>query len=102
MSIQLETIDREATDRESLPPDLPSDLPCRPTVAELRRMGKSEARELSDSLFERLAGLARETRAYSHVRGTIIEPNMPLVRFIAARFRYRAEDGWADEPKPSH
>ncbi|MFJ3788436.1 SigB/SigF/SigG family RNA polymerase sigma factor [Kitasatospora sp. NPDC090091] len=72
--------------------ELPSDLPLRPTEAELRTMGKSEARELSDALFERLAGLARETHAYSYVRGTIIELNMPLVRFIAARFRHRAED----------
>ncbi|MFI8455371.1 SigB/SigF/SigG family RNA polymerase sigma factor [Kitasatospora sp. NPDC085464] len=75
-----------------LPADLPSDLPPRPTEAQLRVMGKSEARELSDALFERLAGLARESRAYSYVRGTIIELNMPLVRFIAARFRHRAED----------
>ncbi|MFJ9610638.1 SigB/SigF/SigG family RNA polymerase sigma factor [Kitasatospora sp. NPDC101176] len=71
---------------------LPPDLPPRPTEAELRAMGKSEARELSDALFERLAGLARETHAYSYVRGTIIELNMPLVRFIAARFRHRPED----------
>ncbi|MFI2612804.1 SigB/SigF/SigG family RNA polymerase sigma factor [Kitasatospora sp. NPDC018619] len=55
-------------------------------------MGKAEARELSDALFARLAGVARESHAYSYVRGTIIELNMPLVRFIAARFRYRAED----------
>ncbi|MFD8704855.1 SigB/SigF/SigG family RNA polymerase sigma factor [Kitasatospora sp. NPDC059648] len=55
-------------------------------------MGKTEARELSDALFERLSGLARESAAYSYVRGTIIELNMPLVRFIAARFRHRAED----------
>ncbi|MFF4378111.1 SigB/SigF/SigG family RNA polymerase sigma factor [Kitasatospora sp. NPDC001547] len=100
VSTHLETTDREhleTTDREfvssDLPPsDLPSDLPPRPTAAELRRMGKSEARELSDALFERLSGLARETHAYSYVRGTIIELNMPLVRFIAARFRHRAED----------
>ncbi|MFC5885275.1 RNA polymerase sigma factor SigF, partial [Kitasatospora aburaviensis] len=69
------------------PSAAPLDLPPKPTQAELRTMGKSEARELSDALFERLAGLARETHAYSYVRGTIIELNMPLVRFIAARFR---------------
>ncbi|MFD0345624.1 SigB/SigF/SigG family RNA polymerase sigma factor [Kitasatospora sp. CM 4170] len=74
------------------PSAAPLDLPPKPTQAELRTMGKSEARELSDALFERLAGLARETHAYSYVRGTIIELNMPLVRFIAARFRHRAED----------
>ncbi|WP_078897453.1 SigB/SigF/SigG family RNA polymerase sigma factor [Streptomyces sp. NRRL S-495] len=52
-------------------------------------MGKTEARELSDALFDRLAGLARESHAYSYVRGTVIELNMPLVRFVAARFRHR-------------
>ncbi|MGW3231337.1 SigB/SigF/SigG family RNA polymerase sigma factor [Kitasatospora sp. NPDC001095] len=92
VSIHLETTDRETTDREAVPAGLPADLPGRPTAAALRRMGKSEARELSDALFERLAGLARESHAYSYVRGTIIELNMPLVRFIAARFRHRAED----------
>ncbi|MFE6866621.1 SigB/SigF/SigG family RNA polymerase sigma factor [Kitasatospora sp. NPDC057692] len=77
----------------SAPPDgLPPDLPPRPTEAQLRVMGKTEARELSDALFERLAGLPRETHAYSYVRGTIIELNMPLVRFIAGRFRHRPED----------
>ncbi|MFJ9950784.1 SigB/SigF/SigG family RNA polymerase sigma factor [Kitasatospora sp. NPDC091207] len=55
-------------------------------------MGRTEARGISDALFARLASLGRETRAYSYVRGTIIELNMPLVRFIAARFRHRAED----------
>ncbi|MFJ2188807.1 SigB/SigF/SigG family RNA polymerase sigma factor [Kitasatospora sp. NPDC087861] len=87
MSTSPETVHR-AVARSGIPPDLPP----RPTEAELRSMGKFEARELSDALFERLAGLARETRAYSYVRGTIIELNMPLVRFIAARFRHRAED----------
>ncbi|MFJ9846142.1 SigB/SigF/SigG family RNA polymerase sigma factor [Kitasatospora sp. NPDC101155] len=80
--------DREA----AAPPRPPSDLPPRPSAAELRVMGKAEARELSDALFQRLGGLVRETHAYSYVRGTIIELNMPLVRFIAARFRHRAED----------
>ncbi|MEU6238761.1 SigB/SigF/SigG family RNA polymerase sigma factor [Kitasatospora sp. NPDC047058] len=74
------------------PSGTPPGLPPKPTEAQLRAMGKSEARELSDALFERLAGLAQETHAYSYVRGTIIELNMPLVRFIAARFRHRAED----------
>ncbi|MEU8511034.1 SigB/SigF/SigG family RNA polymerase sigma factor [Kitasatospora sp. NPDC048722] len=93
MSIPVETTqhaDRTTAAAPSGPS--PSDLPPHYTEAELRAMGKSEARELSDALFERLAGLARETHAYSYVRGTIIELNMPLVRFIAARFRHRAED----------
>ncbi|WP_326847422.1 SigB/SigF/SigG family RNA polymerase sigma factor [Streptomyces kaniharaensis] len=91
MSTAPETV-HHADQAGTAPPGLPPDLPPRPTEAELRAMGKSEARELSDALFERLAGLGRETHAYSYVRGTIIELNMPLVRFIAGRFRHRAED----------
>ncbi|WP_443035187.1 RNA polymerase sigma factor SigF [Streptomyces sp. BE20] len=76
-----------------VPSDPPvSELPPRPTEQELRAMGKTEARELSDALFERLTGLARESHAYSYVRGTVIELNMPLVRFIAGRFRHRPEE----------
>ncbi|AUG81689.1 RNA polymerase sigma factor [Kitasatospora sp. MMS16-BH015] len=69
-----------------------TDLPRRLSEVELRGMGKLEARALSDALFARLAGLPRESAAYSYVRGTVIELNMPLVRFIAGRFRHRAED----------
>ncbi|MFI8084054.1 SigB/SigF/SigG family RNA polymerase sigma factor [Kitasatospora sp. NPDC086009] len=82
----------ENVPRAPVPPGLPADLPPRPTEAELRSMGKTEARELSDALFDRLIALPRESHAYSYVRGTVIELNMPLVRFIAARFRHRAED----------
>ncbi|MDY0811352.1 SigB/SigF/SigG family RNA polymerase sigma factor [Kitasatospora purpeofusca] len=55
-------------------------------------MGKTEARALSDALFHRLAELAPGTHAYSYVRGTIIELNMALVRFVAGRYRHRCED----------
>ncbi|QKW24046.1 SigB/SigF/SigG family RNA polymerase sigma factor [Kitasatospora sp. NA04385] len=55
-------------------------------------MGKYEARRLSDALFHRLAELPPEDPAHSYVRGTLIELNMPLVRFVAARFRHRPED----------
>jgi RNA polymerase sigma-B factor len=74
------------------PGQLPTDLPPRPSEAELRAMGKLEARAISDALFDRLSRLPRESAAYSYVRGTVIELNMPLVRFIAGRFRHRAED----------
>ncbi|GAA4883859.1 SigB/SigF/SigG family RNA polymerase sigma factor [Kitasatospora terrestris] len=55
-------------------------------------MGKIEARELSDALFRRLAALEPGTATYSYVRGTVIELNMPLVRFVASRFRHRPEE----------
>ncbi|BAJ26547.1 MULTISPECIES: SigB/SigF/SigG family RNA polymerase sigma factor [Kitasatospora] len=55
-------------------------------------MGKYEARRLSDALFRRLAGLNPEDPVHSYVRGTVIELNMPLVRFVASRFRHRPEE----------
>ncbi|MFJ1756933.1 SigB/SigF/SigG family RNA polymerase sigma factor [Kitasatospora sp. NPDC088134] len=64
----------------------------RPTRREMRAMGKYEARELSDALFRRMAQLPPEDTAYGYVRGTLIELNMPLVRFVAARFRHRPEE----------
>ncbi|GLW57348.1 RNA polymerase sigma factor [Kitasatospora phosalacinea] len=64
----------------------------RPTRREMRAMGKYEARRLGDALFRRLAELPPEDPAHSYVRGTLIELNMPLVRFVAARFRHRPED----------
>ncbi|MFJ5228737.1 SigB/SigF/SigG family RNA polymerase sigma factor [Kitasatospora sp. NPDC088391] len=64
----------------------------RPTRREMRAMGKYEARELSDALFRRMAQLPREDALYGYVRGTLIELNMPLVRFVAARFRHRPEE----------
>jgi len=64
----------------------------RPSRSEMRAMGKYEARRLSDALFHRLAELPPEDPTHSYVRGTVIELNMPLVRFVAARFRHRPED----------
>ncbi|WP_405010206.1 SigB/SigF/SigG family RNA polymerase sigma factor [Kitasatospora sp. NBC_01539] len=75
----------------TLAPD--ADAPCRrPGPDELRAMGKAEARALSDALFRRLAGLEPGTREFSYVRGTVIELNMPLVRFAAAGFRHRSAE----------
>ncbi|MER8186122.1 SigB/SigF/SigG family RNA polymerase sigma factor [Kitasatospora sp. NPDC094015] len=79
--------------RDDAPPSaVPAGVPACPSQDELRAMGKDEARRLSDALFARLASLAPETHARSYVRATIIELNMPLVRFVASRFRHRAED----------
>ncbi|WP_441248048.1 SigB/SigF/SigG family RNA polymerase sigma factor [Kitasatospora sp. McL0602] len=55
-------------------------------------MGKTEARALSDALFRRLAELEPGTEAFSYVRGTLVELNMPLVRFVAGGFRHRPEE----------
>ncbi|WP_420492738.1 SigB/SigF/SigG family RNA polymerase sigma factor [Kitasatospora camelliae] len=71
---------------------VPAEELPRPTPQQMRAMGKTEARELSDALFARLAELDRESHAYSYVRGTIIELNMPLVRFVAGRLRHHTAE----------
>jgi RNA polymerase sigma-B factor len=42
-------------------------------------------------LFERLSGLEPGTPEHERVRGALIEANIPLVRYVAARFRSRNE-----------
>ncbi|MFD9124872.1 SigB/SigF/SigG family RNA polymerase sigma factor [Kitasatospora sp. NPDC059571] len=80
-----------APERAVQPPSTAA-LPRRPSAPEMRAMGKAEARALSDALFARLAALEPGSAVYSYVRGTIIELNMPLVRFAAAGFRRRSAD----------
>ncbi|WP_037577124.1 SigB/SigF/SigG family RNA polymerase sigma factor [Phaeacidiphilus oryzae] len=57
----------------------------------LRRMGKTEARRLSDQLFGRLKALEPGSPEHEDVRALLIEINLPLVRFAASRYRHRSE-----------
>jgi len=50
-----------------------------------------DTRTLSRSLFHRFATLTPESPDYTYVRDTLIELNLPLVRYAAARFRSRNE-----------
>ncbi|SFD20092.1 RNA polymerase sigma factor SigF [Streptomyces aidingensis] len=50
-----------------------------------------DTRTLSRSLFQRLAELDPDSPERSYVRDTLIELNLPLVRYAAARFRSRNE-----------
>src|ERR1044072_1805769 len=50
-----------------------------------------DTRTLSRSLFLRLAALDRDSEEAGYVRDTLIELNLPLVRYAAARFRSRNE-----------
>ncbi|MEU6245137.1 RNA polymerase sigma factor SigF [Streptomyces sp. NPDC047024] len=50
-----------------------------------------DTRTLSRSLFLRLAALAEDSPERAYVRDTLIELNLPLVRYAAARFRSRNE-----------
>ncbi|MEU5437853.1 RNA polymerase sigma factor SigF [Streptomyces sp. NPDC020719] len=50
-----------------------------------------DTRTLSRSLFLRLAALGADSPERTYVRDTLIELNLPLVRYAAARFRSRNE-----------
>ncbi|MFJ4849059.1 MULTISPECIES: SigB/SigF/SigG family RNA polymerase sigma factor [unclassified Streptomyces] len=50
-----------------------------------------EARALTQVLFEQLTGLEPGTPDHARVRAALIEVNLPLVRYAAARFRSRNE-----------
>ncbi|MQS38844.1 SigB/SigF/SigG family RNA polymerase sigma factor [Streptomyces katsurahamanus] len=60
-------------------------------AAEPSRASTVDARQLSVSLFRRLAALEEGTAEYAYVRNTLVELNLSLVRFAARRFRGRAE-----------
>ncbi|MFC9926648.1 RNA polymerase sigma factor SigF [Streptomyces sp. NPDC127190] len=53
--------------------------------------GDIDTRTLSRSLFLRLAALGEDSPERAYVRDTLIELNLPLVRYAAARFRSRNE-----------
>ncbi|WP_078591747.1 RNA polymerase sigma factor SigF [Streptomyces megasporus] len=65
-------------------------LPQSPTGAAPSRRS-AETRALTQVLFERLSGLESGTPEHDRVRGALIEANIPLVRYVAARFRSRNE-----------
>ncbi|WP_033823792.1 RNA polymerase sigma factor SigF [Kitasatospora sp. MBT63] len=50
-----------------------------------------DTRTLSRSLFRRLAALEAGSDEHTYVRDTLIELNLPLVRYASARFRSRNE-----------
>ncbi|MER5771361.1 RNA polymerase sigma factor SigF [Streptomyces sp. NPDC001985] len=74
-------------------PDDPFDealepLPAIPPFAEI---GALDARALSKTLFARLELLEEGTHDHAYVRNTLVELNLALVKFAAARFRARSE-----------
>jgi len=62
-----------------------ADVPCPGAVSPV------DARALSKTLFQRLTVLEEGTHEYQYVRNTLVELNLALVRFAAARFRTRSE-----------
>ncbi|MGD3107426.1 SigB/SigF/SigG family RNA polymerase sigma factor [Streptomyces sp. YGL11-2] len=63
-----------------------------PYVADASAVAPKDAKALSRPFFERLAALEEGTHAYQYVRNTLVEMNLSLVRYSAARFRNRGGD----------
>ncbi|MFJ9618321.1 RNA polymerase sigma factor SigF [Streptomyces noursei] len=63
-----------------------------PYIAEASKVAPKDAKALSRPFFERLAALEEGTHAYQYVRNTLVEMNLSLVRYAAARFRNRGGD----------
>ncbi|MZD04191.1 RNA polymerase sigma factor SigF, partial [Streptomyces sp. SID5785] len=71
------------------PAPAPAAVPAQPDGTETS--GALDTRTLSRSLFLRLATLDEHSPERAYVRDTLIELNLPLVRYAAARFRSRNE-----------
>ncbi|WP_393099829.1 RNA polymerase sigma factor SigF [Streptomyces sp. LN325] len=67
-----------------------------PEIAMPSRVAPKDARQLSKLFFDQLSVLEEGTRDYQYARNTLIEMNMSLVRFAAARFRSRGQDEMED------
>jgi RNA polymerase sigma-70 factor (sigma-B/F/G subfamily) len=60
-------------------------------ATQTRESRSAEARALTQELFVQLAGQEPGTAGHERVRTALIEANLPLVRYVAARFRSRNE-----------
>ncbi|MFC8062569.1 RNA polymerase sigma factor SigF [Streptomyces sp. NPDC057293] len=67
-----------------------------PEIADPSKVAPRDARELSRLFFDRLSKLEEGTPEYQYARNTLIEMNMSLVRFAAARFRSRGPEEMED------
>jgi RNA polymerase sigma-B factor len=77
---------------EAPPRDAAEDvLASLPEIPPFAEVAPPDARALSKSLFTRLRALEEGTHEFSYVRNTLVELNLALVKFAAARFRSRSE-----------
>ncbi|WP_443044571.1 SigB/SigF/SigG family RNA polymerase sigma factor [Streptomyces sp. NBC_00343] len=86
------TAGRRTTAREALP--MTGDT--LPLIAEPSKVSPKDARELSRQFFHRLTSLEEGTHEFQYVRNTLIEMNLSLVRYAAARFRSRSNNEMED------
>ncbi|WP_037575692.1 RNA polymerase sigma factor SigF [Phaeacidiphilus oryzae] len=69
----------------------PATLDDLPEIPPAESVDPLDSRALSKTLFARLTTLDEGTHEYAYVRNTLIELNLALVKFAAARFRSRSE-----------
>ncbi|WP_190171723.1 RNA polymerase sigma factor SigF [Streptomyces mirabilis] len=67
-----------------------------PLIDEPLKISPKDARSLSRQFFDRLAVLEEGTHDHQYARNTLIEMNLSLVRYAAARFRSRNQDEMED------
>ncbi|MET8027625.1 RNA polymerase sigma factor SigF [Streptomyces avermitilis] len=67
-----------------------------PEIVDPSRVAPKDARQLSRLFFDQLGVLEEGTPEYQYARNTLIEMNVTLVRFAAARFRSRGQDEMED------
>ncbi|MFD5813098.1 RNA polymerase sigma factor SigF [Streptomyces sp. NPDC127038] len=67
-----------------------------PEIADPSQIAPKDARRMSRLFFDRLAVLEEGTAEYQYARNTLIEMNISLVRFAAARFRSRGAEEMED------
>ncbi|MGP4003883.1 RNA polymerase sigma factor SigF [Streptomyces sp. 8N706] len=63
-----------------------------PWVEDATKVAPKDARAMSKVFFDRMAVLEEGTHEYQYARNTLIELNLSLVRYAAARFRNRADE----------
>ena len=85
---QSESTYETATDEQfsAVPHEAPGGLPW---IDDATGVAPQDARVLSKLFFDRLQELEEGTHAYSYARNTLIEMNLALVHFAAARYRNR-------------
>ncbi|MFE2884776.1 SigB/SigF/SigG family RNA polymerase sigma factor [Streptomyces graminifolii] len=67
-----------------------------PRIAQPSKVSPKDARDLSRQFFDRLTSLEEGTHEHQYVRNTLIEMNLSLVRYAAARFRSRSNNEMED------
>ncbi|MFF6996414.1 RNA polymerase sigma factor SigF [Streptomyces sp. NPDC008313] len=67
-----------------------------PEIGDPSKVKPRDARDLSRQFFDRLGSLEEGTHEYQYVRNTLIEMNLSLVRYAAARFRSRSNSEMED------